>query len=124
MKVKIVSRDMEVYTGLTDPGQPSQVLSNPAHSPGPHFRPPRPSAPAPELSQQGQFPAPHSPALLSCAFTESGSSTSLCPSLSSVHSQGSAQRPGLGLVLLPPAALATRVLPIHLPWKSPVALSA
>lgn len=67
------------------------ALTNPAHPlgpapscPGPHFSPSRPSVPAPEMLQQCQSPAPHSPA-------------GQQPGLASALSQGCAQSWGLQL---------------------------
>ena len=86
----------------------------PAHSPGPHFSPPGPSVPAPEVLQQGWSPAPHSSALPSHGSLEPGPHMGLHPDPSP------SPRPCL-------AILGLCLTPVHLPlgeWfitlKSPV----
>lgn len=96
---------MEISAGLTGPGQPFKMLPNPAHSPGPHFS--RPGAvfiilgqaisPCPRTVTAGQLPTLHTPALLSCASTESGSPASLSqPMLSPFPGKCPMSRAGAG----------------------------
>lgn len=71
----------------------------PARDPGPHSGPSGSSALAPATPQQGQPPAPRSPALPGCGPTKQGLPVGTHPSPAThhPHPHGGAQSPGLRL---------------------------